>query len=497
MTLNFNLRQSKSDKPTPIYAVYYNGSKQVYKSTGVKVKPSQWNKKHQAAIIGAKMCNLDKRNNKLVNQTLANILNLYKEDITVMTKDIKRVKDLLAAARKDPNITESTKKQYEAKLKPLLQFVGERTELDTIATEEFFSKFQTFLLSDKCVVKSKSKDFVNQTLRNLNILLGKCGYSPINYTRLKQAKTYQPFLYNSEVMQLYRFKAPTPKLEEVKNLFVLACLIGQRKSDLSELRVEDSCYSVIQKKTNTRVSVPFLFKLAKELIKSDIKIDSKINRYLKQVGKLAGLDRKVPKEISSSTEYVPLYERIHIHTARHTFDYLCKVNLNMDSSKIAKFAGHSASMVEAYCKEVTAADYEKAKQDKEAGNYVWGIEDTTTKNELFAYDTVSAVMACPVEDMAAIKRAIRVILTVPTKKHYEIVKESEIQLIDKFCWKFGKRFASTKLYRMFQYKCNLVGHKTELIDEDLLSEIWQQEIREEEEKYFSDEAAAERHYNKY
>lgn len=44
--LNFNLCKSKTERPTLIYAVVYFRRKQYKINTGVKVYPSQWNKKN-------------------------------------------------------------------------------------------------------------------------------------------------------------------------------------------------------------------------------------------------------------------------------------------------------------------------------------------------------------------------------------------------------------------------------------------------------------------
>ena len=57
--LNFNLRQVKTDVPTPIYAVYVFNGKQYKVPIGAKVIPSQWCKDSQQAVVSNLMKTID------------------------------------------------------------------------------------------------------------------------------------------------------------------------------------------------------------------------------------------------------------------------------------------------------------------------------------------------------------------------------------------------------------------------------------------------------
>ena len=84
LTLNFNLRQPKSDKPTSIFAVVYIKGKQYRFSTGVKVYPHQWNKKKQEAYISLQLTELDNYNNGICNETLTK----FKENFTLFRHEV-------------------------------------------------------------------------------------------------------------------------------------------------------------------------------------------------------------------------------------------------------------------------------------------------------------------------------------------------------------------------------------------------------------------------
>ena len=64
---NFNLRKASGNKPTLVYLVVSLNGKQYKLTTGLKVYPSMWDKKHQQAIISRKFSEMDNRNNMIVN----------------------------------------------------------------------------------------------------------------------------------------------------------------------------------------------------------------------------------------------------------------------------------------------------------------------------------------------------------------------------------------------------------------------------------------------
>ena len=75
--LRFNLRQTKQDKPTIIYAVFVWHGVQHKVNTFLKVYPSQWDNKTQTATISNRLSKLDNRNNFITNQKLTDILSSF------------------------------------------------------------------------------------------------------------------------------------------------------------------------------------------------------------------------------------------------------------------------------------------------------------------------------------------------------------------------------------------------------------------------------------
>ena len=80
ISCNFNLRKPKIvNKPTNVYCVIYVGGKQHYFATGLKVLPSQWDKKKQIAITSNIQSTLDNRNNQILNDKISQLRGYYKE----------------------------------------------------------------------------------------------------------------------------------------------------------------------------------------------------------------------------------------------------------------------------------------------------------------------------------------------------------------------------------------------------------------------------------
>lgn len=111
------------------------------------------------------------------------------------------------------------------------------------------------------------------------------------------------------------------RLNEVKDLFVLQCLVGQRISDMpkffndeSEIDEEHNTIALTQQKTGSRAIIP-LMPLAKEIISKyknkEIKYyrddNSAVNGYLKEVAKQAGLNESITFEEKGVKQTKPLH----------------------------------------------------------------------------------------------------------------------------------------------------------------------------------------------
>jgi len=163
------------------------------------------------------------------------------------------------------------------------------------------------------------------------------------------------YLTENELKLIYDLDLSSiPHLDSARDIFLCGCYTALRYSDYKRLRKEHFgykegtfCIDLITQKTKNRVIIP-----VKPLIKSIIeKYDfnlpksnrNKLNKYIKEVGLLAGIDEKI--EVKSirgsrtSIEYFPKYQLIMSHTARRTgATLLYKAGVNTLS--IMKITGH-------------------------------------------------------------------------------------------------------------------------------------------------------------
>lgn len=198
------------------------------------------------------------------------------------------------------------------------------------------------------------------------------------------------------------------RLNEVKDLFVLQCLVGQRISDMpkffndeSEIDEEHNTIALTQQKTGSRAIIP-LMPLAKEIISKyknkEIKYyrddNSAVNGYLKEVAKQAGLNESITFEEKGVKQTKPLHSLIHTHTARHTFiTIMCRKNISKEVLIIA--TGHEdTKLIDKVYLHLSAKD--KAKKVAEAFNEANKTEEQS-----------STVLVPPINNLESLKMFIQ------------------------------------------------------------------------------------------
>ena len=157
--------------------------------------------------------------------------------------------------------------------------------------------------------------------------------------------------------ELERFEkldlSASPRLDKVRDLFLIGCYTGLRFSDFIQIKPENiiSAKSMLQirtQKTSERVSIP-LHKTVKAILKKyhnnlpKAYSNQTMNGYLKEVASLAKLKEKVETTITRAGKVekksIEKYKLVSTHTARRSFAtnlYLADV----PSISIMKITGH-------------------------------------------------------------------------------------------------------------------------------------------------------------
>lgn len=398
MQCNFNLRQPKANKPTNIYLVVYLNNKQVKLSTGVKVYPEHWNIRKQQAYVNARLSKLDNNNNTIANDRLSELKDMFLEfkhylcehptdidnSITIlrtriykntMTTEIKKksattvMKEIIDAKQ----AASSTKGQQKLNVGKFERYLKENNISDTWESMNLntFESYQKYLV-DNGRGSVTIRNIIQNTLFPLLKKVSKRVDIPFTWydsnlnsfefvkdeSNKELASNKKVTLTEEQLKQLYDYPITGTELQvrkrtEIRDLFVLQCLVGQRVGDMqkffngdNEKDEEEDTISIIQQKTKARAIIP-LTPLAKEIISkyqnTELKYykpsNSNLNAELRIIAEEAGLNTPVTFEDKDGKQVKPLFELVHTHTARHTFiTTMCRRDIPKETIIIA--TGH-------------------------------------------------------------------------------------------------------------------------------------------------------------
>ena len=398
MQCNFNLRQPKANKPTNIYLVVYLNNKQVKLSTGVKVYPEHWNIRKQQAYVNARLSKLDNNNNTIANDRLSELKDMFLEfkhylcehptdienSITIlrtriykntMTTEIKKksattvMKEIIDAKQ----AASSTKEQQKLNVGKFERYLKENNISDTWESMNLntFEGYQKYLV-DNGRGSVTIRNIIQNTLFPLLKKVSKRVDIPFTWydsnlnsfefvkdeSNKELASNKKVTLTEEQLKQLYDYPITGTELQvrkrtEIRDLFVLQCLVGQRVGDMqkffngdNERDEEEDTISIIQQKTKARAIIP-LTPLAKEIISkyqnTELKYykpsNSNLNAELRIIAEEAGLNIPITFEDKDGKQVKPLFELVHTHTARHTFiTIMCRRDIPKETIIIA--TGH-------------------------------------------------------------------------------------------------------------------------------------------------------------
>ena len=446
MQARFNLRKPRSEKPTNLYLVCRINNKQVKLSTGVKIYPDHWNEKRQEAYISVRLSELDNINNTIVNKKITKLkeyfiefkhyLCMHPDEIGESMKLLKQhiYKDRMKKELQKPatfimkqiieakTCAESSKKQYRSNIDKFERFLKENEipntwesmNLDTI------NRYQKQIIKENPLHPHNTlRNIIKGTIFNLLGIADKrldipfkWSDSNLNSFEFVKDKSNKELADNKKVSlteeQLNKFykhiitgtERQIKKYTEIRDLFILQCLVEQRIGDMqkffngdNEMDEEAGTISIIQQKTKARAIIPLL-PLAKEIIS---KYENKellyykerksiVNEALKEVAEQAGLDEPITYEENGIKQTQPLYKLLHTHTARHTFiTILCRKGIPKETVIIA--TGHEdTKMIDKVYSHLNSKD--KAKKVSNAfkslnnGIFNMGKVETNSLNEV-------------------------------------------------------------------------------------------------------------------
>ncbi len=263
-TLNFNLRQTKRNMPTIIYALFSFKGKQYKVNIGAKVYPIQWNKQKQLAIISNGQTKLDNRNNQIANKKIRLVFDIFEEKKNYLCDNLERIDFLFEEIRQtiNPNLksrystmknenrlsatlvlsqmaekhisAENSKNIYLGYVKAFKEYLDVKKIDNRLSAinRDMIEGYQEFLLEKN---PQRIKTLLNKvkgivTLINYankdikaNININNIKYLEDKRSR-EQKKSKQVPLTEKQLLAIYNYTDLKPQEEEARDLFVCQCL---------------------------------------------------------------------------------------------------------------------------------------------------------------------------------------------------------------------------------------------------------------------------------
>ena len=383
--IRFILKEPKGNKETLIYLIYYFPNNRLKYSTGEIINPMYWDSSTQRVNEKIKVTPIVKEKNKSINIQLNRYISKVEDILTDCKKqnivpenkllkselDKEFKKDITPANKpltfleyipeyiKTSNKKEGSKKANRVTLKHLLSY--KETQKKQLNFEninlDFYDDFIKYMKG-----KNYSLNSIGGHIKTIKVFMNNAAdrglHSNKDYLnkrfKVMTEKTETIYLTDGELQRLYELDlSKNSRLDKVRDLFLIGCRTGLRFSDLKQITPEnitDNGQMIRLKtiKTDEFVVIPLHWTVKEILKKYDDDVprvisNQKMNNYLKELGKIAGINENV--RLSKTTGGMRVnsnfkkYELITVHTARRSFATNMYLQ-DIPSISIMKITGH-------------------------------------------------------------------------------------------------------------------------------------------------------------
>lgn len=210
------------------------------------------------------------------------------------------------------------------------------------------------------VEKGLKTSTIQAIVIKLKYLLGKAylnGWAvDDSYTdaKVRENESTHIYLKEKEIARLYYYDGLTKKQEEIRDLFIVGCMTGQRYSDYSRISMDnikgDNIF-ILQKKTKNKAFVPVTDYVREIFAKYDGSLpDARciqyFNKTIKLICRKAGLTDLITYEEDQGGQIVMVKKEkcdmVSSHTARRTF-ITNTIRDKVPENMIMKLTGHKSS----------------------------------------------------------------------------------------------------------------------------------------------------------
>jgi site-specific recombinase XerD len=368
-TSKYYLKKPKPNGDCLISLYFRYGTEQVVVSTNQFIKPKSWDAKNQRAKASHEAylelnANLDRWRNevqKIYQQRLYQKLPITPADLKpLFEREIRTDKYEAAPEKGKPGLIEfvtkyiksvegfkntNTIKTYRSHLKMLMEYQVDAKK-KSIAfndiTLDFYHDFKRFMVE----VKKYNENTQNKHTGLLKFFLNEATERKENDNiEFKSRRFSTPrkdvdsiYLDEDEIKLLMKLDlSAEPRLEKVRDLFIVGCFTGLRFSDLTTIRAENISPDFKYLKTKTIKTDEFLEIPIHPIVRKVMEkykgktpnhlppviSNQKMNEYLKEIGEKANLSDDVAlfekKGKVRTQKKVSKFSLITSHTARRSF----------------------------------------------------------------------------------------------------------------------------------------------------------------------------------
>ena len=244
----------------------------------------------------------------------------------------------------------------------------------------FYKKFVDYLT----INLKLSPNTIGKLITNLNVFLREAYEDRVTtnntftYRKFKTInfKSDTVYLNLTEIKEMQDLNLTgSPRLERVRDMFVIGCFTGLRFSDLTNIKpenIDNGMIEIIQAKTGNPVVIPFTGNVLEILEKYNYTMpkisNQKFNEYLSLVAEKCKL---LQKEITVNSikggkkiqTAIPKHKLISSHSARRSFATNENAAGDLDTGEIMTLTGHKTE--KSFYKYIRETPKEKAERIKE------------------------------------------------------------------------------------------------------------------------------------
>lgn len=374
--MNLYLKDYQTQK-SAVRAVINDGRNfQIKLYSGISIKPKHWSKKNKCVLSAdADAIELNKHLKEFREKVLGAYLKAKREGIKVTTEYLKNevfpkavevlnfweIWDVFLESKKGEFRPHSFAKfnALAKHLKDFEKFIKHPLNLVKI-DQQTLEDLQRFCYTEQNLNTQSTDKYIGllKIFLNWSVKRKYSNNADFQYFKsLKQPDSLRVIITDEDMNKLEKVEVGSKKyLDNVRELFILSCLIGLRFGDYSSVQKQHyktdldgtKVLQIRMDKTTDFVEIPLTIRaneIVEKLIKGDVHpiTNQKMNKYVKELCELAQVDELFEvhtfKGKDQKIELKPKYELITTHTGRRTFatNLLSK---GVPAETVMQFTGH-------------------------------------------------------------------------------------------------------------------------------------------------------------